>query len=130
MSDRLSEIVESAEAERLATGFVFTEGPLWHPDGYLLFVDIRRAQIFKLVPGEEPELIRGDSGDSNGMTFDSQGRRGDMRDGEPASDANGGGRVVHGHRGQLGGEAAEPPERCGAQVGRQPVLHEPGARPT
>ena len=74
MSDRLSEIVESAEAERLATGFVFTEGPLWHPDGYLLFVDIRRAQIFKLVPGEEPELIRGDSGDSNGMTFDSQGR--------------------------------------------------------
>ena len=74
MSDRLSEIVESAEAERLATGFVFTEGPLWHPDGYLLFVDIRRAQIFKLVPGEEPELIRENSGDSNGMTFDSQGR--------------------------------------------------------
>ena len=23
-------IVESAEAERLATGFVFTAGPLWH----------------------------------------------------------------------------------------------------
>ena len=74
MSDRLSEIVESAEAERLATGFVFTEGPLWYPDGYLLFVDIRRAQIFKLVPGEEPELIREDSGESNGMTFDAEGR--------------------------------------------------------
>ena len=73
MADGLSGIVESGEAERLATGFVFTEGPLWHPDGYLLFVDIRRAQIFRLVPGEEPELIRENSGESNGMTFDAQG---------------------------------------------------------
>ena len=62
MSDRLSEIVESAEAERLATGFVFTEGPLWHPDGYLLFVDIRRAQIFKLVPGKSLSLFGGTAG--------------------------------------------------------------------
>ena len=50
MADDLSNIVESQEAERLATGFVFTEGPLWHPDGYLLFVDIRRSLIFRLVP--------------------------------------------------------------------------------
>ena len=74
MADRLSEIVESPEPELLATGFVFTEGPLWHPDGYLLFVDIRRAQIFRLEPGGEPDLIREDSGESNGMTFDSEGR--------------------------------------------------------
>ncbi len=74
MADTLSHIVESSEAERLATGFVFTEGPLWHPDGYLLFVDIRRSQIFKLVLGGEPEVIRENSGESNGMTFDSQGR--------------------------------------------------------
>ncbi len=74
MADTLSHIVESSEAERLATGFVFTEGPLWHPDGYLLFVDIRRSQICKLVLGGEPEVIRENSGESNGMTFDSQGR--------------------------------------------------------
>jgi sugar lactone lactonase YvrE len=74
MAATLSDIVESSEAERLATSFVFTEGPLWHPDGYLLFVDIRRSQIFKLVLGSEPELIRENSGESNGMTFDSQGR--------------------------------------------------------
>ena len=30
----LPEVLETTEAERLATGFVFTEGPLWHPDGY------------------------------------------------------------------------------------------------
>lgn len=74
MTQTLSDIVESPRAERLATGFIFTEGPLWHPDGYLLFVDIRRAQIFRLTPGGEPELIRENSGDSNGMTFDAQGR--------------------------------------------------------
>jgi gluconolactonase len=74
MAATLADIVESPEAERLATGFVFTEGPLWHPDGYLLFVDIRRSQIFKLVPGGEPQLIRENSGESNGMTFDARGR--------------------------------------------------------
>lgn len=74
MANDLSGIVESAQAECLATGFVFTEGPLWHPDGYLLFVDIRRAQILRLVPGGEPEIIRENSGDANGMTLDSQGR--------------------------------------------------------
>lgn len=70
MADLLSTIVASSAAERLATGFVFTEGPLWHPDGYLLFVDIRRSQILKLVPGGQPEIIREQSGESNGMTFD------------------------------------------------------------
>ena len=74
MTERLSEIVESPEPERLATGFQFTEGPLWHPDGYLLFVDIRTSRIFSLTPGAEPEVIREDSGESNGMTFDADGR--------------------------------------------------------
>ena len=74
MADRLSDIVESSEAERLATGFVFTEGPLWHPEGYLLFVDIRRSLIFRLVPGGEPEVVRASSNGSNGLTFDLEGR--------------------------------------------------------
>src|SRR4051812_49306396 len=74
MAVTLADIVASPQAERLATGFVFTEGPLWHPDGYLLFVDIRRSQIVKLVPGSAPAIIREHSGESNGMTFDAQGR--------------------------------------------------------
>ena len=74
MPDRLAEIVESSEPEKLATGFQFTEGPVWHPDGYLLFVDIRTSRIYRLEPGGEPEVFREDSGESNGMTFDSQGR--------------------------------------------------------
>lgn len=73
MADSLDQIVESPASERLATGFVFTEGPLWHPGGYWLFVDVRQNIIFKLTPGGQPEVFRDNSGSSNGLTFDSQG---------------------------------------------------------
>ena len=74
MATQLTDIVESSQAERLATGFVFTEGPLWHPEGYWLFVDVRASLIYRLVPGGQPEVVRQQSGGSNGMTFDRQGR--------------------------------------------------------
>ena len=33
-SEKLRELVdENAEVEQVATGFTFTEGPIWHPDG-------------------------------------------------------------------------------------------------
>src|SRR5882672_12741495 len=36
----LPEVLETTEPDRLATGFIFTEGPLWHPDGYWYFGDL------------------------------------------------------------------------------------------
>src|SRR5205085_11701857 len=69
----LPEILETTEPERLATGFIFTEGPLWHPDGYWYFVDLRRNHLHRLVPGKQPELVRTTIG-GNGTTFDLQGR--------------------------------------------------------
>jgi len=74
MSDALPGILETSKAERLATGFVFTEGPLWHPDGFYYFVDIRRSNLHRLTPGKEPELVRANTGEGNGTTFDLQGR--------------------------------------------------------
>ena len=74
MAAQLPGIVESAAAERLAGGFEFTEGPLWHPDGYWLFVDIRRQLVYRLAPGGPPEVYRPNSGGANGLTFDLQGR--------------------------------------------------------
>jgi gluconolactonase len=74
MSDALAGILETSKAERLATGFVFTEGPLWHPDGFYYFVDIRRSNLHRLTPGKEPELVRANTGEGNGTTFDLQGR--------------------------------------------------------
>jgi gluconolactonase len=74
MGDSLSSVLETETAERLATGFVFTEGPLWHPDGFYYFVDIRRSTLHRLTPGKEPELVRANTGEGNGTTFDLQGR--------------------------------------------------------
>ena len=74
MADDLAKIVESPQAERLATGFVFTEGPLWHPDGFYYFVDIRQSHLHRITPGKPAELVRADIGEGNGTTFDLQGR--------------------------------------------------------
>ena len=45
-----------------------SEGPLWHPDGYWYFVDLRRNQLLRLTPGKEPELVRTTIG-GNGTTY-------------------------------------------------------------
>lgn len=74
MADALSAILETNDAERLATGFAFTEGPLWHPDGFYYFVDIRKNNLHRITPGKEPELVRANTGEGNGTTFDLQGR--------------------------------------------------------
>lgn len=70
----LSPIVDQAEAERLGTGFVFTEGPLWHPDGFYYFVDVRASKFYRIRPGGPAELLRENTGEGNGTTFDPQGR--------------------------------------------------------
>jgi gluconolactonase len=73
MSADLSMILESPTVERVATDFVFTEGPLWHPDGFLLFVDIRRSLLLRWQPGEGVAIVRETTGEGNGVTFDRQG---------------------------------------------------------
>jgi gluconolactonase len=74
MTDALGSLLETKEAERLATGFVFTEGPLWHPDGFYYFVDVRSSVLYRIVPGRAPEVVREKTGGGNGTTFDLQGR--------------------------------------------------------
>jgi gluconolactonase len=74
MADALSALLETTQPERLATGFVFTEGPLWHPEGFYYFVDIRQNRLHRVIPGKAPELVRDQTGEGNGTTFDLQGR--------------------------------------------------------
>ena len=74
MADAMSAILETTQAERLATGFVFTEGPLWHPDGFYYFVDVRASMMYRITPGRPHEVVREKTGGGNGTTFDLQGR--------------------------------------------------------
>lgn len=66
-----------AKIEHIGTGFRFTEGPLWNHDGYLIFSDIPSNRIVKwqqLTEGPAVATFRYPSGNSNGLTYDKEGR--------------------------------------------------------
>lgn len=65
--------IVDAEPEKITEGYEFTEGPVWHDSGYLLFSDIPANTIYKWTPGEEAVEYLKPSGNSNGLTFDSDG---------------------------------------------------------
>jgi gluconolactonase len=65
----LGALVESEHVERVADGFQFTEGPLWLPDGSLLFQDIKAERTYRLDSGRSVHLVRERTGAANGQTF-------------------------------------------------------------
>src|SRR5258705_79879 len=73
MADAMSAVLETTQAERLATGFVFTEGPLWHPDGFYYFVDVRASMLYRVTPGRPHEVVREKTGGGNRPTVDIHG---------------------------------------------------------
>ena len=70
----LQDLFVSTKMEEVASGFQFTEGPVWHPDGYFLFSDILGDTIHRWQPAGEAETWRTPSNESNGLTFDRRGR--------------------------------------------------------
>ena len=65
---------ESAKLEKLAGDFQFIEGPIWHPDGFLLFSDIPANIIYKFGSNQQVEVFRRPSGKANGNTLDKENR--------------------------------------------------------
>ena len=60
--------------EKVATGYIFTEGPAWSRDGYLIFSDIPGDKLLEFKPGGKPTNFRENSSGAIGNTFDAQGR--------------------------------------------------------
>jgi gluconolactonase len=72
--------------DKLADGFIFTEGPVWVPDGSLLFSDPNANTIYRWTPDGQVSVFRTKSGyagvdvgeygqpGSNGITLDREGR--------------------------------------------------------
>lgn len=51
IQDELKSVIDpAAKIEKVADGFQFTEGPVWHPDGFLLFSDPNANVIYKYDP--------------------------------------------------------------------------------
>jgi gluconolactonase len=75
-----------ATLEPVASGFVFTEGPVWSRDGSLLFSSPNTNVIYRWHPSGRVSVFRSKSGyggvdigrftqpGSNGLTFDARGR--------------------------------------------------------
>jgi gluconolactonase len=69
------DVVGNAAMERLASGFGFIEGPVWHPyEKWLVFSDIPESRMYRRNPSGEVELFREPSYKANGNTLDRQGR--------------------------------------------------------
>jgi len=79
-------VPENATLQKLATGYTWTEGPVWIRGGYLLFAEIPSNTIRKVAPGQPATIFLKPSGylggapfggrepGSNGMTLDAHGR--------------------------------------------------------
>ncbi|MEG3933986.1 SMP-30/gluconolactonase/LRE family protein [Microcoleus sp. T3_B1] len=65
---------DSAKLEKVASDFQFIEGPIWHPDGFLLFSDIPANIIYKFGSNQQVEVFRRPSGKANGNTLDKENR--------------------------------------------------------
>jgi gluconolactonase len=61
--------------EKIATGFLFTEGPLWHPGGqYLLFSDMPGDHLRRWRASDGVTTFRQPCNQSNGLAWDREGR--------------------------------------------------------
>ena len=89
MAAQVKDIIDNAwaqyrddlQSQLVVDGFRFTEGPLWHPAGFVIFSDIPSSTIFRLNPpgqlngtGGQVSVFLRPSGNSNGLTFDRQGK--------------------------------------------------------
>jgi gluconolactonase len=79
-------VPRDARIDKVADGFQFIEGPVWHPDGYLLFSDPNANVIYRWTPDGDLSVFMAKSGyrganvgayhqpGSNGLTLDRDGR--------------------------------------------------------
>ncbi len=79
-------VLKDATIEKLAEGFLFTEGPVWIPEGYLLFSDPNANTIYRWSDDDGLAVFRTKSGyagldigeygqpGSNGLALDREGR--------------------------------------------------------
>jgi gluconolactonase len=65
----------SGEFEKLGTGFLFTEGPVWHPTGkFLVFSDMPGDHMRRWSARDGVTTFRQPCNRANGNTYDRQGR--------------------------------------------------------
>lgn len=64
--------IEGSRLEKIATGFGFTEGPVWDPHGFLYVSDEEKNKISRVYPDGRVETVL-EIGDPDGSTLDAHG---------------------------------------------------------
>ncbi|MBV9808063.1 MAG: SMP-30/gluconolactonase/LRE family protein, partial [Solirubrobacterales bacterium] len=74
-SESLAELIDpEAQVERIASGFTFTEGPIWNKEGaFLLFSDMPGDVRRRWSERDGVEEVMRPSNKCNGMVYDAQG---------------------------------------------------------
>jgi gluconolactonase len=74
-SDALAELIDpGAEVERVATGFTFTEGPVWNKEGaFLLFSDMPGDVRRRWSERDGVQEVMRPSNKCNGLVYDAEG---------------------------------------------------------
>jgi gluconolactonase len=70
----VSLVAHDASPTMVSTGHVFTEGPVWLPDGSLLFSDMRAGRRLRWRLDEGTRVVCADTGKGNGMHLSPDGR--------------------------------------------------------
>ncbi len=71
---KLKTLIEDGDPEKLATGFRFTEGPIWQADGSLFFSDIPANRTYRWTAETGATVWAEPTGNANGMTLDRAGQ--------------------------------------------------------
>ena len=69
-----ADIVPADSALKTEVRVAFTEGPAWHPSGNVYFSDIANNRIMRRDRTGALHVYRSESGRTNGLCFDQQGR--------------------------------------------------------
>ncbi len=69
----LAQDFSGLKVEKFAGNFVFTEGPSWAKEGYLVWSDVPNDRVWKAVPGQKPVVFREPSNKTNGNAYDGKG---------------------------------------------------------
>ncbi len=64
--------IQGSQLEKIATGFGFTEGPVWDPHGFLYVSDEEQNKLSRVYPDGRVETVL-NIGDPDGSTLDAEG---------------------------------------------------------
>jgi gluconolactonase len=75
LDSRMNDIVDAdVKVDQIATGYTFTEGPLWHArNRTLTFSDVRTFKMHRWSEKNGASVFRDPSGGANGNTYDKDG---------------------------------------------------------